>query len=225
MSERRELTNDERIGAHRAWRACRVPARHRAVIEGKTYQPTRIVTALAEIVRAGGMAALIGPRGCGKTQDLVALAAHWCYLRTEEYPPACVVTVGEETNPCRQVIYTRLSDMDAELRDEVYANKVGLGAWRDRYTGRELLLIDELNEVSDKQAGQYGELQRHLTAIIDTRYGDMRPTVLSLNSSADSLVGYLGSSIVDRVRETGTVIEMPNKNLRAPKQGKAGATA
>lgn len=65
-----------------------------------------------------------------------------------------------------------------------------------------LLVIDEVQE-----RGETAWEDRILTNLVDKRYGDGTDTLLIANLKPAALAENLGTSIADRLRETGGIIE------------------
>lgn len=66
------------------------------------------------------------------------------------------------------------------------------------FSSRDLLVIDEVGKQVDSNYDQ-----SQLFRLFDLRYRSLRPTVLVSNLSVDGLGAYLGTAIMDRLRETG----------------------
>lgn len=138
------------------------------------------------IVNASGsgfLFALIGPRGTGKTQ--IAQRA-----------------VSTSCANCWPALYARsmtfFLELQAAIKDETET-------WLDvieRYRQPRLLVLDEMQERAETDFEN-----RVLNHLIDLRYGDMSDTLLLANLTPKALAESLGASIVDRLRETGGVIE------------------
>jgi DNA replication protein DnaC len=171
------------------WAASQVPGRHAKLIDQvrqpnagewfKAYQQAR------DQLGEGVTLALLGPRGCGKTQASVALIRDAC-----EAPASALYFVA--------------SELFDELRDELKAGATKKLRQRIRRVG--LLVLDEIHEI----AGSEWEL-RQLVALVDARYREERDTIMVGNATPDALTDLLGPSIVSRMREAGGVIEFTEK--------------
>jgi DNA replication protein DnaC len=150
----------------------------------------KVVKNLGEICfRMQGIACLTGQRGTGKTQIAVELAVAWC------------------TQHFRKAYYTRAADLFASLKREFETDTTGVMMAKCSQVG--LLIIDELQEVM----GTKWE-DNELTRLLDKRYAARVPTIIIANVKADQLVNALGASVVDRMRETGGIIEMLGPSFR-----------
>jgi DNA replication protein DnaC len=74
---------------------------------------------------------------------------------------------------------------------------------RRRYASAPLLIIDDFQERDMRPAGE-----AELSDLIDTRYSDRLPLVLSLNLKPDDLPDNLGPRNYRRVAETGGIIDI-----------------
>ena len=73
------------------------------------------------------------------------------------------------------------------------------------------LVIDDLgSEFSDGK----GFFQQRLDALIDARYREYRPTLITTNIAAKELGARYGERVVDRMREGGTIFETRATSMR-----------
>lgn len=174
------------------WSNSRLPSFHRGKLaEAMTWPNGAAETALAT-VEGGGMLALIGTRGTGKTQLSAMLARHFIeslgksaiYWRADEYFDWVKGLFGKD---------------DAERkRSEMYQHG--------------LFILDEIQDRGDTEFED-----RELRRLIDKRYGAHRPTVLIGNLDAKQFAERVGNSIVSRITEVGTVIVCDWPSFRTPK--------
>lgn len=143
------------------------------------------------IARNGGIAVLLGDRGTGKTQAAVEIIRNTC-------------------KDLRSTLYLRSREVGMLLREAYDKNatvtEVGV---MDRLVRPYLLVLDECQERADKD----WEI-RSITLIIDKRHGALRPTILIANCTNQQFVRLMGSSVTDRVKEMGGVIEFNWKSFR-----------
>lgn len=162
-----------------------LPARHRRRLpDGKSPDEWNTAcTRLFDAIGSGFLFALIGPRGTGKTQlgERTAL---------------------QSTATSRAPLYTRAMTIFLELRATYRTDGAAESAVVKRFCEPKLLIIDEIQERAESAWED-----RMLTHIIDVRYGAMGDTLLIGNLSPEQLAESLGPSIVDRLRETGGIIE------------------
>jgi DNA replication protein DnaC len=185
----------------RAWLLCGAPARQRKKsVDGCDPHPQwmearrKVLVALA----AGGIVALIGSPGSGKTQIAVE---------------AIMADIREHAKPSR---YEVLADAFATIR-QAYgpaATRSEMSLIND-YALPHLLVLDEI----DKRGGADGNgtisEQRLLHRIIDKRYGAGLPTLLignvdgpdALGVALDGFGGEGVGPLFDRLRETGGIVE------------------
>lgn len=131
---------------------------------------------------------LIGARGPGKTQLATNLAAK---------------RFMDGQSPG---IYTRLVDLLADIKRTWHDGGRTIGSEQDvlrRYRRTPYLVIDELQEIG----GHDWEL-RYFSNILDHRYGDMLGTVLIGNLTPETVSSVIPASILDRINETGCMIDM-----------------
>lgn len=139
-------------------------------------------------VEAGGIVALIGKRGTGKTQMSVYLA------------------LDAELQP----MYFTASDLCRWLKAWLSLSGPDEGHNRRLLAEVPMLVIDELQvrlgtEYEDKE----------LTALIDKRYTRGLATVLIANLTTDEFAKHIGGSVISRMQETGLVVECEWASFRA----------
>lgn len=178
-----------------------MPARHRARLrDGVEWNQEYAATAWETVTR-GGLLALVGTRGSGKTQLSVGLARAW-------------VMGGRGT-----AWYTRADDMfDAMRREFDDDGKQGKALAKLVRTG--LLVIDELADRVDS-AFETRELNR----LIDKRYANQIPTVLIANLTPADFTKSIGASATSRMQEGGRILVMDGESYRAKAAKAAGGAA
>jgi DNA replication protein DnaC len=153
-----------------------------------------------EALDGGGLVALIGSPGAGKTQIGVCAIRFFCQRRQQ---------------PCR---YDTLGDLFATIRTAYgpTATRNEVDVLTD-YTRPTLLVVDEI----DKRGGTDSE-GRLLHRILDKRYRELRPTLLIGNvPDAEGLKTLLDGAgegvgpLFDRLRETGGVVPLFGISFRA----------
>jgi len=151
---------------------------------------------------AGRSLILMSPNlyGVGKTHLACALA----HKLFDEVPPAVVDTRMMVLRFSRQpAIYISERSMLSRIR-QTYDRKDRsreAESEEDIYTGLEaapLLIIDDVGKVRPKELNF---LQSVYFEIIDQRYNDGRPVVMTTNLSAEELEEHLGGACADRLRE------------------------
>lgn len=140
-------------------------------------------------VGAGGILALIGPRGTGKTR----LA---CEIVRDRAPTKAHYTTAMGLFlRIRATFRKGAAESEQDVVDEIARVR--------------LLVLDEVQE-----RGNTEWEDRILTHIIDRRYGAMRPTILIANLTRENLEDSIGESIADRIREDGGVLVMNGSSHR-----------
>lgn len=143
----------------------------------------------ANRIKSGGILAMIGPRGTGKTR-LAAEAARDFAPSKCRYATAMGVFLR-----LRRSYHAAATESEADIVDELATAP--------------LLVLDEIQE-----RGNTPWEDRILTHIIDRRYGDRGPTIIIANLSESALVDSLGDSIVSRFHECGGVLELNGPSHR-----------
>ena len=180
------------------WEASGVEARHRGRQLGELErhgQWAAAFEAACGIVDAGGIMALLGDRGNGKTQLAVMLIRRFCLALK-----ACRYVRCREIGLCVR----RAFDPGAEVTEREAL---------EQFASPRLLVVDELQELAATDFSR-----DTLTYILDHRYGRCVPTVLIANTTEDSFKKIVGPAVVDRLREGGGVImfDWPSFRGQAP---------
>ena len=140
-------------------------------------------------VESGGIVALLGRRGTGKTR----MAAE----AMRNFSP----DKGSYTTAMSLFLRIRASfgKTSKESEEDVVAEMATTP----------LLILDEVQE-----RGNTAWEDRILTHILDRRYGAMTPTIVIANLTETALAECLGESIISRLEETGGIIEIDGKSYR-----------
>ncbi len=161
------------------------PERHVRMAEGYNGLGVRAARAILPHIDAGGIVAVCGDRGRGKTGLAVFIARErWLAGRK----------VGT---------FVTATEMFLEVR-ATFAKNSGRTEKQvvEGYIGSDLLVIDELHERRDTDFENLVFVE-----ILNKRYARMKPTLLLSNGGRASLAASLGASIVDRIAETGVLLE------------------
>jgi DNA replication protein DnaC len=148
---------------------------------------TRFNQAIARL-QAGGMVAMVGKRGGGKTR----LAAE-------------IVREGAPTT----ARYTTAMGLFLKIRDSYNGDGPKELAIITELAEASLLIIDEIQE-----RGNTDWEDRLLTHLIDLRYGSKMPTIIIGNLEPGALIEALGSSIASRFNEVGAIMEITGPSHR-----------
>lgn len=168
------------------WNISGTEARHRGrqLGELKVHGPwASAFVAACGIVDCGGILALLGDRGTGKTQLGVELVRRYCLV----LKGCCYVR-------CREI------GMRVRRAYAPGAEVTELEALKE-FTSPRLLVVDEVQELPAQDFAR-----DTLTHILDCRYGRCVPTVLIANTTEDGFKKIVGAAVVDRLREGGGVI-------------------
>lgn len=160
-------------------------------------------TAAAE---AGGIVALIGGRGTGKSRMAYEIAKHADL-------PRATRKIGPNAFEPLPAIYRTAMELFVELRASYHPkadwSEFDLLRW---YRNAALLVIDEVQESAETNF----ENQK-LTAVIDSRYQDGRPTILIANLTTDQLAKSISDSVISRIQESGGIVPCNWPSYRKPK--------
>lgn len=175
------------------WGKAQVPPRQAAI--KPEYHEHKQWNEYFELIRdksgTGFIVALLGRRGTGKTQLAACITRYFC-----EYGHYCLYTTAME-------IFIKIK--------ETYGNKTQKTE-RDvinELRGFSLLIIDEFQD-----RGETDWENRLLTHIIDTRYREVRDTILIANMDAENFSKSAGASIASRMLETGGVLNFDWDSFR-----------
>lgn len=171
------------------------PVRHRQKLPTKIDTDSPHFCSIREGIKSGGITAVIGPRGTGKTQ-IATWAAVWMIEARN--------ATGKQNWAETPAAYTTALEMFIRLRADQH-NPESVA----KFVAHTLLVIDEIQE-----RGETDFEDRMLTHIIDRRYGAMKPTLLLGNLTPEKLSASLGWSIIDRIRETGHLIVLDGNSRR-----------
>lgn len=146
-----------------------------------------------DLVKNGGIIALYGNRGTGKTQIAAEIA------RDGDWPKDETEWIGGAARHSATALYRRAMDIFLDLRD---CGKVNAQTSEKEVlktlAAAGLLIIDEFQE-----RGESEWENRVIANVIDKRYAGKRPTIIISNYSIDELNTALSPSVKDRMREHG----------------------
>jgi DNA replication protein DnaC len=176
--------------------SCGLGRRHTTKIDSKAGEWTNELRRLIGMLGNGVVAALVGPRGTGKTQ-MAAYAIRHCIERD----PTNATGAAKYTNWCEIVrsIKATFGKDGGMTEDDIIAQLV-------KYR---LLVIDEVHEGrgTDFEAGLF-------TAIVDARYREMKDTILISNQERAAFSSTVGDSVSSRMLEGGGIISMNWESFR-----------
>lgn len=138
---------------------------------------------LQERMQDGDGLILMGDKGCGKTHLATSIIRHAAHSQG----------IGAR--------YTTAQRFFSRVQSSYGGNDESEADIIDEYAAAPLLVLDEvgMSRGTDNELG--------LTyALLGRRYDECRPTVIGTNCDAESLRAFLGDRIVDRLRETSTVV-------------------
>ena len=150
-----------------------------------------------KVLKAGGIVALYGDRGPGKTRMAFELA------HEPGYPMPMVNPDDKYSSKKRPAIYRTAMEIFLEIRGTFrHDSEASEKDVIEDLTGAVLLVIDEIQE-----RGETRFEDQKLTMIIDNRYREGRPTMLIGNfKTAHELMAGISPSIISRIQEGGGAI-------------------
>lgn len=157
---------------------------HRADSQRKVWQWARdYAGSFEQAIESGRSAGFIGVPGTGKTHLAIGLLRHI----VEKGGTGSYTTVMDMLGRIRATFDRDHSETEAKVIDEL--------------AGCDLLVIDEVGRSLDSNY----ELAQFFR-VLDTRYRDLRPTLLVSNLSPAKFREFLGDAVVDRLREAGGAV-------------------
>jgi DNA replication protein DnaC len=181
--EKERAQQTERDHRNNLLRAAKIPKRY---VDGIPIQEgpwKKVLDHLIGGLGHGSLFIIIGNRGTGKTHM------------------ACEAIKHTTLNLGKPALFTSAIEVFLSIRDCYRGGEQGEREVMNQFAKPQLLVIDEAHE-----RGDTAWEDRTLTHLIDRRYRDMHDTVLISNLSPEAVSESLGPSIIDRVRETGTML-------------------
>ena len=159
------------------------------------------------VVSLGGILALVGGRGPGKTQMAAELA------RGGDWPEDSRQFTGGDvvlSHRRQTALYRRAMDIFLDLR---HAKKAHVKSSEKEELAKleavGLLVIDEFQEKGELEWERWA-----MKNLIDKRYSSSRPTIIIANYTRKELFDEIGESIVNRAQENGKSIEFSWESFR-----------
>lgn len=140
-------------------------------------------------LKKGVVVILCGDRGTGKTR----MAAELIYILSRSLRFFC-----------RYEVFT-------DYLDAIHA-KITADEHHNRYLTPRMLVLDEI-----AKAGDSAWTENRLFHLVNTRYNDLKHTVLITAAAPEGLGNILGPSVLDRIHEGGAVIHLNWPSFRSHK--------
>ena len=178
--------------AKKLFDGARCPKRHTATADIDRAGPWGDKeNALAAKMGSGFLVALVGTRGCGKTQIAVEL-------------------IRRSAASGKRALYCTAIEFFMEIKASYGHNATGSEKEViEKYVRPALLVIDEMGKRGDTEWEN-----RLLYELLNRRYNSIADTLIISNQEVTELESALGPSIVSRMRETGGVIECAWESYR-----------
>lgn len=165
------------------------------------------------VIESGGIIAMVGNRGPGKTQ----MAAEIGKLGKWPNDEGRYISSGNGNGAIyytKTALYRRAMDIFLDLRHAAKNHvKSSEKEVLEILQSVGLLVIDEFQE-----RGETEWENRIIKNVMDKRYAANRPTIIISNLSRKELFAALGESVIDRARENGKSIEFTWESYRKPNQ-------
>lgn len=179
-----------------------VPARQFALWRSGLAE-TKATAAIAEAERAGSViTVLAGPPGVGKT----AAAAGWlldAFTDPSAWASCAAGCVPVGCPSCEWVTGPQLARWPRFEAREM-----------DRLLRSRRLVLDDMGV---EYADQKGNLLAIIEELIDARYANNLPVVITCNLNAEGFASRYGQRITDRIRECGRFVGLTGKTMRGTK--------
>ena len=148
----------------------------------------------SDIKKSGNNLILSGSVGTGKTHLAIAVIRYTIeYGEKTDYE----LDYSQYSNP----YYSKYCTISEIITDARFAMSYGGDkSSLTKYYDYKWLVIDEIG----RQTGSDNE-QNILFEVLNKRYNNVLPTILITNETGDSLKKYLGTALIDRMIETGSV--------------------
>lgn len=173
-------------------KAANIPYRHAQREQHQGDEWNEKLHSLQKKLGTGFLVALVGLRGCGKTQIGVELIRDNIKTRLK----SSLFTTAMDIFLAIKSTYRKDSEGDER---EIVA----------QFSHPKLLVIDEIQERADTPWED-----RILTHLLNRRYNDEKDTLLIGNDTPEKFCASMGTSIVSRLNETGGIIQCNWESFR-----------
>lgn len=146
---------------------------------------------------------LHGPVGTGKTHAAWAAARMWCGVTGTVPRAASADGLGRGPN----IVFTRMTDLLDDLRPSD-----GEGGSRRRIRECQYAELLVLDDVGAEKASEW--TQERLYSLIDHRYVNCLPVIVTSNLSTDYLAEQTGERVASRIAGMCTVVPMTGPDRR-----------
>ena len=183
-----------------AWQGCGIGPRHIKLVANKHKGWGKALADTISCVDKGGIVALLGPRGTGKTQ----LAIHAMRYAAEKNIKDLCGSYKQLYPKCMTA-----TEFFMEVK-RTYDNSRTSEHKLVNDLARSMLMV--IDEIQDRRCSEWEDAL--LTLLVDMRYRAIMPTILIANQSAQDFAANVGDSIADRMNQDGGIIEMDWESFR-----------
>lgn len=152
-----------------------------------------------ELAKKGQWLLMTGEYGIGKTHLSIAIMKKICYIiagqAVEEYKEF-PLSYFREKIVTRPVYFSKAPEFLEEIKSAYEYDNVLESDVLAKYKYKKFLVIDDLG--SEKPSEWQ---QEKMYSILDYRYSNLKPTVITTNCDLNQLVNRIGQRVVDRIQE------------------------
>lgn len=149
--------------------------------------------------KAGRWLVMAGNYGTGKTHLSIAILKKVCSIYAKQAidsRPDLPVEITRKKIISNPVLFVKTPELLEEIRSTYDRNDINEDDVLFKYKTRRFLVLDDLGVEKPSDS-----TREKLYSILDYRYSNMRPTVITTNCDMNELVNRIGERIVDRIQE------------------------
>lgn len=154
----------------------------------------------ADRYKSGDWLILSGGYGLGKTHLSLACARKCLKFYAEKYVDINFNALGYPDNAPTKAIFDTSTELIQKIRDSYSSDNIQELTIMRRYKEIPLLIIDDLGaEKEDSKEGSW--YKEKMYAVLDYRYREMLPTIITTNLNTGKLKGQVSERVVERMIE------------------------
>ncbi|MEJ6952448.1 P-loop NTPase family protein [Natronospora cellulosivora (SeqCode)] len=155
-----------------------------------------------DVDQNGSWLVMMGDYGTGKTHLSIALLKNICSLyaikTADEYSDFPLSIIRGKAN-MQPVLFVKGPELLEEIKSAYEYDDVLESDVLIKYKYKRFLVVDDLGTEKPSKW-----MREKLYSILDFRYSNLRPTVITTNCDFDTLVKNVGQRVVDRIQEAAT---------------------